>query len=113
MTLNNRTDRPEQTDPDQMPQNMAAASDQGLHCLHIIKHYFRHINKYTFSRATGNFLDKRVFYPYEKCDGDADDNVDVQHDPYESAILYRRYNNRLSINLYYLSQSFCIGTHVC
>ena len=29
-------------DPDQTPQNVA--SDQGLHCLPLIKHYFRHIN---------------------------------------------------------------------
>ena len=30
-------------DPDQMPQN--EASDQGLYCLPLIQHYFRHINR--------------------------------------------------------------------
>ena len=30
-------------DPDQMLQN--AASDQGLQCLPLIKHHFRHINR--------------------------------------------------------------------
>ena len=30
-------------DPDQMPQNVA--SDQGLHCLPLIQHYFRQINR--------------------------------------------------------------------
>ena len=30
-------------DPDQMPHS--AASDQALHCLPLIQHYFRHINR--------------------------------------------------------------------
>ena len=38
ITLNIGTDRPEQT-----LQN--AASDQGQHCLPLIQHYFRHIDR--------------------------------------------------------------------
>ena len=42
--INIGTDSSEQTvDPDQMPQNVA--SDQDLHCLPLIQHYFRHINR--------------------------------------------------------------------
>ena len=45
ITLNiGQTGLENSADPDQMPHY--AASDQDLHCLPLIQHYFRHINKY-------------------------------------------------------------------